>query len=222
MVKKKPSQEPECHPVPWMPHVVAFRGGSSIRKTFAQWWEPDGGDLGHLLFSVGRPGAKDGIDEAFGGETLRDKWKPKPGKLLRLEILLDYPLRTPLRRTFEVSTKRFGEVFGLAHDLYREVYAADDAHWKQHGHAQAPIIGKKKLPSGRQVNLLNRQGGAYVWGHDIVDLAFEALLFQPSAEAAAYLKARRAFFKKKQPKGAKPPRFNVKHSIGVVSFHIGS
>jgi hypothetical protein len=225
MVRKKPvgSTEPEEHSVPWLPLVVAFRAETSIRETFAQWWEPQSCTvLDHLLRGICDRSASAGVDEALGGEKMRHGWKPRPGKTLRLEILLDYPFREPVKRSVQIGSKRFGEVFGLAHDIYREVYALDDAHWSQHGHEQAPVVGKRKLPGGSTVNLLNRQGGAFVWGHDITDLHFESLCFEPSAEALAYLKARRAFFKKKQPKDAKPPRFNVRHSIGTVSFFIGS
>jgi hypothetical protein len=210
--------------VPWMPPVVAFRKGSSIRETFAQWWEPDlHSDFYYLLTAICPRTACAGVDEAFGGEKMRHKWKSKSGKTVLLDIRLDYPLREAWERPFKVSTKRIGEVFGLAHDLYREIYLLDDVVWLKNGHKQAPIVGKKTLPGGQKVNLLNRQGGAHVWGHDIIDLVFESFSFKPSAKATAYIEAHRAFSaRKRPPKNAKPPRFNVKHSIGTVSFFIGS
>lgn len=218
---KKSVKLVEIHKVPWYPPVVAFRRDSSIREAFAQWWAPElGSDLDRLLRAISPRTAPEGIDKAFGGEQMRQKWKAKPGKMVCLKIVLDYPLREPYERCFQVSTKRIGDVFGLAHDLYREVYAFDDADWARKGHKQAPIIGKKKLPSGRKVNLLNRQGGAHVWGHDITDLAFEGLYFEPSPEAQRLHVAYKRETKKVGT--VKAMRFNAKHVLGTVTFQIGS
>ena len=228
MVKKsvkKSVKLVEQHKVPWYPPVVAFRKGSSIREAFAQWWAPElGSDLDKLLRAITPRTAPEGIDEAFGGEQMRQKWKVKPGKMVCVKIVLDYPLREPYERALQVSTKRIGDVFGIAHDLYREVYAFDDADWKRKGHKRAPIIGKKKLPNGMQVNLMNRQGGSKVWGHDLTDLVFEGLCFEPSPEARVLLDAFGAENKRKTKRlvKAKPLRFNSKHVIGTVTFQIGS
>lgn len=226
MTKRKRLTKAEmiARQVPWVPPVVAFRKGSSIREAFAKWWQPDlYSDLYYLLDAICPRTAPAGIDEAFGGEKMRQKWKPKPGKTVLVNIRLDYPLREVWERPFKVSTKRIGEVFGLAHDLYRQIYLLDDAEWLKNGHKQAPIVGKKTLPGGQKVDLLNRQGGSHVWGHDITDLVFESFCFEPSPKAQEFLEAHRMFMKRKRPpKNVKPPRFNVKHCIGTVSFFIGS
>lgn len=221
---KKPAEFVELNKTPWYPPVVAFREGSSIREAYAQWWAPElGSDLDTLLRAIAPRSAPEGIDEAFGGEKMRSKWKITKGEGVKVLLVLTYPLCVKYDREIVLHTKRFGDVFGRAHDLYREIYALDDAGWKEKGYKRAPIIGKKNLVSGQKVNLMNRQGGTYVWGHDLTDLVFEGLYFEPSAEAKIYLKAHRAFQKRKtHPKGTKPPRFNVKHCIGTVTFGIGS
>lgn len=243
MSKRLSRKRVHIHPVPWHPPVVAFRKGSAIREAYAQWWKPHyDSDLSDFLDAIDRS-ALDGEDDAFSNgyrsETARP-WKVKPGKTVKVRIALDYPLVIGVDGVVSISTKRFGEIFGHAHDMYVAVYKRDDAEWKKTGKKAAPKVGRVKIPGvKRPVCMDNRALGPLVWGHDMSDLVFESMCFEFSPEAReafdAYQRKRDAALKKlKRGPGTfilRPhPRlksaklaFDIKrHVLGTVSFGIGS
>lgn len=198
----KPKKRVTSHDTPWHPPVVAFRNGSTIREAYAQWWQPHhNSDLFDFMQALCSRSASDGIDDAFlngYGSKVGRRWKPVPGKTIKVRLVLEYPLVNPVSGTVDVSTKRFGEIFGVAHDMYRAVYERDDA---ERGGKPAPRVGKVKLPGMKKpVTMLNRRPGKLVWGHDMSDLAFESMHFEFSPEARvafdAYQKGRDAALKK--------------------------
>jgi hypothetical protein len=235
------------HETPWHPPVVAFWKGSVIREAYAKWWQPEyHSDLSDFLWAIGPRGSStpEGLDETFMREqkfrhpsAIRHQRKVVPGKTIKVRIVLDYPLREKQERVVEVSTKRFGEIFGIAHDMYRDVYKRDAAAWKKKGHKAPPIIGKTK----GGVTLLNRRESALVWGHDMGDLAFESMHFEFDLGAKAFLdayeKARKAEIRAHKSHGRytilhpkisakslnRKLRFDTKkYIVGTVTFGIGS
>ena len=102
---------------------------------------------------------------------------------LRFRVLLDYPLvGAPAETLVDVPTWApteegelgFGEIFGMAADLYARVY-----------HQDAEEQGRRAdEPAPRNPGMANREIGTRVWGHDLADLVFEAVhvLVEPDRE----------------------------------------
>jgi len=218
--RKRKAERVTRHETPWCPPVVAFYKGSTIRETYAQWWSPHyDSDLSDFLFALCPRSSRfnsvpEGYDDAFqhgGGEPMKSAWKVKVGRTVKLSLVLTYPLHTRHERSVTVTTKRFGEVFGAAHDFYADIYRRDNKAWlRQHG---------KKVAPRAAANLLNRASGLLVWGHDMSDLVFESLHFEFGPEARAALDK----YKNQNQKRSAKLDFDIRRrSIGTVTFGIGS
>jgi hypothetical protein len=83
---------------------------------------------------------------------------------VRVRIDLHYPLREKRSKVVVLDRRYPGEIFGLAHDFYRELYAEDE----RRGGKAGPMNGGKGP-------LVNRGAGPLIWGHDIADLVFEGV-----------------------------------------------
>jgi hypothetical protein len=158
-------QSAEWHPVPfqWM-RVSAFHEGAIIREAAAQYWAPDPG--GNSLWDIAEGVIPQGFLESYGREDEHDY-------MVRVRIVLSYPLNDVHAIEVELQPSRLGEIFSIAHDLYDWIYKLDDKAWKNSGHDDAPQIHPK---------ILNRARGKYVWGHDMGDLVFEGVMFVPNPE----------------------------------------
>lgn len=113
----------------------------------------------------------------FMPRSLRDLYgngENQPRRV-RLQIFIEYPLQRPWAAIIELDHDRLGEIFGVAHDLYKQVYDLDDASWHGSGQENAPRIPND--PDGPA--MLNRAEGQHVWGHDMIDLCFEGVSFVP-------------------------------------------
>lgn len=109
----------------------------------------------------------------FRKRDLRDRPSNRRSPV-RVLILLNYPLSEPQRKVVTVDRRYPGEVFALAHDFYRELYAEDE---KSGGKAGPMNDGKGPI--------LNRGRGPLVWGHDLGDLAFESCWYRKFSAADA-------------------------------------
>jgi hypothetical protein len=231
-VRGRSQESQERHQVPFHPPVVAFRKGSAIRKAFAQWWRPAGGsDLGELLEAISPRASCDGLDDAFvrGYSSGERRWKVTPGREIKVRIVLDYPLSFAAEGVVSVSTKRIGEIFGHAHDMYLGIYKRDDADRRG---KPAPRVGVKKFGK-LTAKCMNRAPSSLIWGHDMSDLVFEGVRFEFNPEARealdAFQDARRASIKLMRSRGGrgamKWPKLKLdvkKHVLGTVTFDIGS
>ena len=94
----------------------------------------------------------------------RPSARPAPVKVV---VRLDYPLSEPQEKVVSIDRRYPGEVFALAHDFYRELYAQDEADG-----------GKPGPMNGGRGPLLNRGRGPLVWGHDLGDLVFESCQYR--------------------------------------------
>lgn len=167
--------------------VIESYPGSPMREVYAQWWRPDKfrPEYWEKHDWVTRRGAPPGpVEEdwtrfaAFLREfnvechpwhvavklAAQEKLERDP-VIKPLLLRIDYPLQKPCERVFEVDLHRVGEVLGYAYDVYAEIYNADDA-------------ARGGEPAPRVPGMLNREAGQYVWGHDMGDLAFEAITFK--------------------------------------------
>jgi hypothetical protein len=165
--------------------VVAF-GNEALREAFRVWWNPyDMGDdfkkltgAGTHKFSgntvrVTRPTIRSGdvieLDRLdpnrIGGRKFLRRLGRTPAKSTRVpvqvHILLTYPLTEERRKVVVIDRRYPGQIFALAHDFYRELYAEDE----KRGGKPGPVPGSR---------LQNRGSGPLIWGHDIGDLAFES------------------------------------------------
>lgn len=151
-------------------HDVPFRGGipvdivgpdSLMRETLAQFWEPNYDTvLGEICFNA----LPQGIMARF------PERKPMDFPI-SVKVILTYPVTSPWAAEVKIPAYRLGEIFGIANDMYRFIYKADDIGWAQDGHREAPRMNQA---------VLNRARGKYVWGHDIGDLVFEYVSFVPN------------------------------------------
>lgn len=254
--KKAPPRLPKrvtWHKTPWSPPVVAFYKGSQLRETYAQWWSPDwNSDLADVLHAIGPRGSStpEGYEDCFGRGRVRKDWKRPAAKTINVAVEIGAYLSEKQSRVIRVSSKRFGDVFGVAHDLYADVYKRDDAEWRKAGKKQAPTVGEQareaikagtvtKKEAGFAVGLVNRARGRLVWGHEMGDLVFEGLHFSPSDTVAEWLKRYREAHekmmkeaRKKQPgifimggpKTKNLPKLALGKNdvIGTITFGIGS
>lgn len=101
----------------------------------------------------------------------RPKWSSRPAPV-KVVILLNYPLTAPQRKVVIIDRKYPGAIFGLTHDFYRELYAADE----ETGGKAGPANGGP---------MLNRGFGPLVWGHDLGDLGFESCRYRKFSPADA-------------------------------------
>lgn len=161
--------EAEVHSVPFgaLP-IVAF-ADLGLRRTVAEYWRPDLHDdedemsvLGRLLAGV----AMRGEAEALSLEHQR-AWSDVR---VKIRVVLDYPLEHTWCVDAEIPANEIGQIFSIAHDMYTTLYELDD---ESHG-GPAPRIAP---------GMLNRAKGSHVWGHDMTDLVFEAVLFTADPEA---------------------------------------
>jgi hypothetical protein len=252
-MKKGPPKRVTWHEPPWFPPVVAFYKGSQLRETYAQWWSPHwNSDLGDVLHAIGPRGSStpEGLEDCFGRGRLRKDWKSPAAKTINVAVEISAYLSEKQSRVVQVSSKRFGEVFGVAHDLYADVYKRDDAEWKKAGKGRVPTAGEQwqedvkagkvtKKEAGFRTGLVNRARGRLVWGHEMGDLSFEGLHFEPSDVVLDWLKryydARVKMMTKARkknpgvlvlagPKAKDLPKLVLGKSdvIGTITFGIGS
>lgn len=250
---KKTRKRVTWHETPWVPPVVAFYKGSKLREVYAQWWSPHwNSDLADVLHATGPRGSStpEGLEDCFGRGRVRKDWKRPPGKTINVAVEISAYLSEKQSRVVQVSSKRFGDVFGIAHDLYADVYKRDDAEWRKVGKKKAPTAGEQwqeaiddgkvsKKEAGFRTGLVNRARGRLVWGHEMGDLAFEGLCFAPSDVVAEWLKRYREAHakmtkeaRKKQPgiiimggpKTKDLPKLALGKDdvIGTITFGIGS
>ena len=165
----------EWHAVPFgAMQVDAYAGDAIIREASALYWQPNYQDTRR-----GRDGSVSPDDLALyeimfnavpAGLAGHDDYSfPVSAK-----IVLSYPLQEVWEVTVQIHANRLGELFCIAHDMYEHIYGLDDKDWQAEGHQDsAPRLGGV---------VLNRAAGKHVWGHDMSDLVFEALLFTPNPE----------------------------------------
>ena len=89
---------------------------------------------------------------------------------IKVRIVLTYPLFEPRARVVSLDLARVGEVFGLAADFYRDLYAEDARRGGGKHVYDLPFT---------QSALVNRAAGPLVWGHDLEDLVFEGIKWTP-------------------------------------------
>ena len=165
----------EHHKVPFGAlRVDAFHEGALIREAVAQYWRPEYGfktddgwedsKLSQIMWNVAPQGLLQCLEREPGAGDF----------LVEIRIILTYPLQHAWEATARVPANRLGEVFAIAHDMYRHVYDLDEAEWQSKGHQDAAPRGAPKL--------LNRASGKYVWGHDMGDLVFEYIEFMADPE----------------------------------------
>jgi hypothetical protein len=173
---RKIMEESEGHHVPFGGMVVnAFHQGALIREASARYYEPSfrdqiqwdafgerienprGTNLWPILMDVVPQGL-------LGVYHREDEFDFD----IRVNMAVGYPLHDIHAIEVSLKASRFGDVFGVAHDLYKGIYDLDDAAWTDEGEADAPRAAPK---------MLNRARGKYVWGHDMSDLVFEAMYF---------------------------------------------
>jgi len=80
---------------------------------------------------------------------------------VKVRIVLTYPLVEPRSKVVIIDRRYPGEIFGLAHDFYRELYAEDEK-----------LGGEAGPMNGGRGPLLNRGKGPVITSHDIGDLCF--------------------------------------------------
>lgn len=155
----------EYHKVPFGAMPVDAFSQELIREAAAQYWEPeyyaDGdkdSDLKAILWNV----FPQGLEYRFGERENIDF-------PVEVRIVLTYPLNEYWEATVKIAANRFGEIFAIAHDMYRHIYDLDDSNWQSQGHQDsAPSMSPK---------IMNRAQGKHVWGHDMSDLVFETVGF---------------------------------------------
>ena len=221
----------EYHHVPFgsLP-VDAFKSDALIREAVALYWQPE---YSVLDGTEGRDSALYSILYNVFPQGLEYRLAKKPdfSFLIAVRIILTYPLNEYWEATVKIPANRFGEVFAIAHDMYRHVYDLDDAEWQSEGH-------QDNAPRGG-AGLMNRARGKHVWGHDMSDLVFESVGFLKSP-SWAMVKQKKPFITTSQIaaelKGRRPepeyedvlePLDAVKHRdespfVGTVIFGIGS
>jgi len=178
------------------PQVMDF-GDPTLREAFRVWWHPYdmGNDFDELTGRNDRSVARGdtimrhkldpayyrriarAMESAFGKRGAR-RSKTRGRAFLastkrarvKVVITLTYPLTERQQKVVSIDRKYPGEIFALAHDFYRELYAQDEKD------------GGKPGPSGNGKNgkpvFLNRSFGPVVWGHDLGDLAFESCQYR--------------------------------------------
>ena len=221
----------EYHHVPFgsLP-VDAFKNDALIREAVALYWQPE---YSVLDGTEGRDSALYSILYNVFPQGLEYRFSKKPdfSFLIEVRIILTYPLNEYWEATVKIPANRFGEVFAIAHDMYRHVYDLDDAQWQSQGHQDA-------APRGG-AGLMNRARGSHVWGHDMSDLVFESIGFLRNPDWPT-IKRKIPFITKSQIaaelKSEKPepeyetvldPLEEAKHGsecpfVGTVIFGIGS
>lgn len=161
-------------------HVACVGPGSPLREALAVYWFPTRGagaqelmELANLVvpawvlsLNEAAPFRRAGVAERAAGGPADPRTSDRAPATVR--IVLDYPLQEEFTRAVEIDLRRPGEVFGLAADLYRELYAEDE---RRGGGAHMDEI----VPGSK---LMNRASGPLVWGHDIRDLVFEGAHFR--------------------------------------------
>lgn len=155
----------EAHEVPFgSMRVDAFHEGALIREACAQYWQPDHSTaLAEIMWNT----FPQGLLHCLG----RDNSFAFP---IQVRIILVYPVQDFWEASVKVPANRLGEVFAIAHDMYRHIYDLDDAHWRSEGH-------QDDVPR-MSATIMNRAHGKYIWGHDIGDLVFESITFLPTPE----------------------------------------
>lgn len=86
---------------------------------------------------------------------------------VKVRIAIDYPVDSPKKKVVTLDRRYPGEIFGLLHDFYQELYAADEKRGGTPGPADDGPI-------------LNRSKGPIVWGHDMMDLVIEGVSNKPN------------------------------------------
>ena len=151
----------EEHDVPFGTLPVLGFSQAPLRQAVADWWRTHDGVLGELMRLIQTKGEARASD--------------RPASLMSVivQLNLNYPLQNAWSLRTEVLLSELGQVFGLAYDMYRHVYALDDKAWTNNGFDEAPRLNE---------TMSNRAQGSFVWGHDLSDLVFEAVLFSPSQD----------------------------------------
>jgi hypothetical protein len=176
--------------------VVAF-GHEALRETFRVWWHPFRGmgpdfDVlcGASVWKPFRRGKTHGMRRVknatvvSGKSLMLDKLDPplmrrrmrgekmiKKRCPVKVRLTIDYPVREKQTKIVTIDRRYPGEIFALLHDFYREIYAEDE----RRGGKPGPMNNGKGP-------LYNRGGGPLVWGHDIGDLAIEAVHYRAFAK----------------------------------------
>lgn len=154
---------------------IAEADGSPIREATSQYWKPSYYNQSEWdaegkkiekpeqskLWSILAGVLPQGILTSYHKE---DKFDFD----VRVRIAICYPLHDVHAVEVTLRPSRFGEVFAITHDLYKEIYDQDDADWAEKGEDKAPRLTPK---------MLNRARGSLVWGHDMSDLVFEGMEF---------------------------------------------
>lgn len=161
-------EDAEYHNVPFGSMPVDAFGDDLIREAVAQYWQPeysieDGdGRIDSELYSILYNILPQGLEYRFNRMRNFDF-------LVEVKVVLTYPFTDYWEATVKIPANRFGEIFSVAHDMYRHVYDLDDAYWQAQGHQDStPRVSSM---------VINRAKGKYVWGHDISDLVFENVGF---------------------------------------------
>jgi len=224
----------EWHSVPFGALAVDAFSKETLRECVSQYFAPDYSDM-RARGDDKREGTA--LWQMLANVMPQGLWKSDYAAkdftevMVRLRILLTYPLQEPWEATVQISANRIGEVFSIAHDMYVHIYELDDAEWQRNGHQDsAPRMSPK---------MLNRARGKHVWGHDMGDLVFEGLQFRAPDEWPTIEKKQNVFMVREEgetledlDKRAKietvlaPLTFD-EHAgksvfIGTVAFAIGS
>jgi len=186
-------QAAEHHDVPFdTMRIDAYHEGALIREAAAQYWQPRyDTKLYEILWNVFPQGLLQCLGRGVEG-----------GFPVEVRIVLTYPLNEFWEAQVRIPTNRLGEIFAIAHDMYKHIYDLDDAEWQSEGQDDAPRVAPK---------VLNRARGQHVWGHDMSDLVFEGVGFHPHPEwpmkDGAYVQLDKA---------------NADIPLGIFMFSIGS
>jgi hypothetical protein len=128
-------------------------------------------DLDELLAAVRTKGEQMLWGHAKGAHVIhRDGFSYSPGLPIKVRIVLTYPLHQEWEHIVTISASEFGSVFEIGYQMYKHIYALDDAAWRSEGQNKAPRCAP---------HMSNRARGKYIWGHDMSDLVYEGLMFRP-------------------------------------------
>lgn len=109
------------------------------------------------------PAQQKRFEKLFRG---RRKPRQKTRAPAKVRIVLDYPLYKQVTKIVTIDRRFPGEILGLTHDFYKEIYKSDDAQG-----------GKSSTENKSGPLKYNRSFGPLVWGHDIEDLVFESVMY---------------------------------------------
>jgi hypothetical protein len=155
--------------------IVAFKPGSLLREAVRIWWSPSR-RIDRLTEAV-RAGWGIEMDKLapdaarFARRVMRSGKASSKAKATRAKVRLRliYPLTEPRSKVVTIDRRFPGEVLGLCHDFYQQLYAEDEQYGGKPMSTNQP---NGPLP-------LNRRAGPLIWGHDLSDLVFRGVVFKP-------------------------------------------